>query len=142
MEMHPEPLACAESLEDAAFVAAFEAGTLGAFHHADHVRLAWLYLGRYPVQEALGRFEEGLKRFAARRGQPHLYHETITWAYLLVIRERLARAEAPETWPSFAERNPDLMRWPSPLLKKLYRDETLWSDLARHTFVMPDRGGG
>jgi len=135
----PEHAARAEPLDDAAFIAAFEAGTPGAFHHADHVRLAWLYLRRYPVLEALGRFGEGLRRFAAHHGKPGLYHETITWAYLLVIHERIARAEAPESWPAFAERNPDLLAWPSPILKALYRDETLWSDLARRVFVMPDR---
>jgi len=97
-------------MDDAEFLRAFEDHTLpgSAFHHRDHVRLAWLYLRRCPPLEALARFTEGLKRFAAANGSPGLYHETITWAYLFLIRERMAEGEAFE---GFAARNPDLLAW-------------------------------
>lgn len=119
----------------------FEDGTLPAsdFHHRDHVRLAWLYLDEEPPIAALARFAEGLKRFASRNGKEALYHETITWAYLLLIHERKARAEAGETWDEFAARNPDLLTWKPSVLDGYYRRETLESDLARRVFVMPDR---
>jgi len=120
----------------------FEDGTTrpGAFRHADHVRLAFEYLCRYSVLEALERFSEALKRFAAAQARAQLYHETITWAYLLLISERIARANCVQTWEEFAKRNPDLLVWKGGLLTTLYRQETLDSDLARHTFVLPDRG--
>jgi hypothetical protein len=119
----------------------FEDGSLPAsdFHHRDHVRLAWLYLSQEPPLAALARFAEGLKRFAARNGHEGLYHETITWAYLLLIHERRARGEAGETWEEFAARNPDLLSWKPSVLDGYYREETLASDLARRVFVMPDR---
>ncbi len=119
----------------------FEEGTTPAdtFHHADHVRLGFEYLGRYPVLETLQRFSVALKRFAAAQGKAQRYHETITWAYLLLIRERQARAARPQTWEEFAEHNPDLLVWKGGVLGTLYRQETLDSDLARHTFVLPDR---
>jgi hypothetical protein len=110
------------------------------FHHADHVRLAFEYLCRYPVIEALERFPAALKRFAAARGKAQLYHETITWAYLLLIRERIARAGGAPAWEEFAERNADLLIWKGGVLGMLYRQETLDSDFARRTFVLPDRG--
>ena len=120
----------------------FEGGATPAdsFHHADHVRLAFEYLRRYPALEALGRFSEALKRFAAAQGKAQRYHETITWAYLLLIRERLARAGPAQTWEEFVERNLDLLVWKGGVLRTLYRQETLDSDLARHTFVLPDQG--
>jgi hypothetical protein len=120
----------------------FEGGTTppGTFHHADHVRLAFEYLCRYSVLEALERFPEALKRFAAAQGKPRLYHETITWAYLLLIRERIARADCPQTWEEFAGHNPDVLIWKGGVLTTLYRQETLDSDLARHIFVLPDQG--
>ena len=119
----------------------FEDGTTAAdtFHHADHVRLGFEYLGRYPVLEALHRFSAALKRFAAAQGKAQRYHETITWAYLLLIRERIARAGCAQTWDAFAKRNPDLLIWRGGVLATLYRPETLDSDFARHTFVLPDR---
>lgn len=120
----------------------FEDGTTPAatFHHADHVRLAFEYLCRYSALEALRRFSAALQRFAARQGKAQLYHETITWAYLLLIRERIARAGSVQTWEEFGERNADLLVWKGGVLAALYRQETLDSDLARHTFVLPDRG--
>jgi len=127
-------------MTDAEFLRSFEDCTLpnSAFHHRDHVRLAWLYLRRYPALEALARFAEGLKRFAAANGRPGLYHETITWAYLLLIHERMARTEA-ETWEELAQRNPDLLTWNPSVLDRYYERETLGSELARRVFVLPDR---
>jgi len=118
----------------------FEDGTTppDTFHHTDHVRLAFEYLYRYSALEALEKFSAALRRFAAAQGKPQLYHETITWAYLLLIRERMARASCSQTWEEFAERNPDLLIWKGGVLTTLYRQETLDSDLARHTFVLPD----
>ena len=125
----------------------FEDGTTppDTFHHADHVRLAFEYLCRYSALEALERFSGALQRFAAAQGKAQLYHETITWAYLLLIRERMARASCVQascvqTWQEFAERNPDLLVWKGGGLPTLYRQETLDSDLARRTFVLPDQG--
>jgi hypothetical protein len=111
-----------------------------SFHHADHVRLAFEYLSRYDVLEALARFSNALKCFAAAQGKPTLYHETITWTYLFLIRERLARAGRVQSWDEFAASNPDLFIWKGGVLSRFYRQETLHSELARHTFVLPDRG--
>jgi len=123
---------------DTEFIRSFEDVTLpnSAFHHRDHVRLAWLYLERYPVLEALTRFTEGLKRFAAANGHPGLYHETITWAYLFLIQERKA-GPGDETWEEFAARNPDLLGWNPSILDRYYAKETLYSERARRVFVMP-----
>ncbi len=109
-----------------------------SFHHADHVRLGFEYLRCCPALEALERFSHALKRFAAAQGKAQRYHETITWAYLFLIRERMARAGGVETWEEFAERNADLLVWKGGVLRSLYRQETLDSDLARQTFVLPD----
>lgn len=126
-------------MTDNALIAAFESGNLEPFHHADHVHLAFVYLTRYPAAEALSRFCSALAAFAKAKGKPGLYHETITWAFLLLIRERMVRAGDHPTWESFAAANPDLLTWKENVLKRYYREETLASDLARSTFLMPDR---
>ena len=128
-------------MTDEEFVASFENATLdnSTFHHTDHVRMAFLYLRRYPVLEALERFSASLLKFAAANGKPTLYHETITWAFLLLIRERMARAGGDQSWADFANGNPDLLNWKDNILKKYYRPETLASDLARNTFLLPDK---
>ena len=128
-------------MDDRAFIRAFEACSLppGDFRHQDHVRLAWLYLRDEPAHVALERFASGLKRFARSIGKEGLYHETITWAYLLLIGERMAREGPAATWEDFAARNGDLLTWRPSILDRYYREETLRSDLARRVFVWPDR---
>jgi hypothetical protein len=129
------------TMGDDEFIAHFEAGTLpeSRFHHADHVRLAWLYMQRFGLLEALARFAEGLKRLAAQYGKANRYHETITWAYFFLIHERLALASDPHSWQQFAQDNPDLLAWPNHILARYYRRETLLSDLARRVFILPER---
>lgn len=119
----------------------FEAGTLdpGRFRHRDHVRMAWLTLRRDPLPRALERFAEGLRRFARAAGKPQLYHETVTYAYLLVIHERMQQRPEGDTWEAFASAHPDLLIWKPSVLERYYREETLASDLARRVFLMPDR---
>jgi hypothetical protein len=109
-----------------------------SFHHADHVRLAFAYLSRFPVLPALERFSAALQRFAAARGKTQLYNETITCAYFFLVRERMARWEGTE-WEEFARRNPDLLIWKEGILESYYRAATLKSELARRVFVLPDK---
>ncbi len=110
-----------------------------SFHHADHVKMAFLYLQKYPPLDALARFSADLVRFAMANGKPNLYHETITWAFLLLIRERIARSNSAQTWAEFSETNADLLRWNDSVLKKYYRPETLASELAKRVFLFPDK---
>lgn len=122
-------------------VSRFEDCTLPAseFHHAEHVRVAWHYLREEAlVIDALRRFVTSLRRFAAHNGSPGLYHETITWAYLVIIHERMLNDPAAD-WTRFAEANTDLLTWTPSILDRYYTRETLFSDLARSTFVLPDR---
>jgi hypothetical protein len=127
-------------MTDDELIHAFETDTLpeNSFHHADHVRLAFAYLSRYPVLEALERFATALKRFAAARGKSQLYSETVTHAYFFLIRERMARVEG-SGWEEFARSNPDLLTWKGGILSRYYQEATLRSDLARTVFVFPDK---
>ena len=128
-------------MTDDEFMASFENCSLSneSFHHSDHVKMAFLYLSRYPALEALQRFSASLARFAAASGKPGLYNETVTWAFLLLIRERMVRAGSRQTWAEFTANNEDLLNWKESILKKYYREETLRSDLAKNIFVFPDR---
>ena len=83
------------------------------------------------------RFCTHLKEFASRHGKPGLYHETITWAYFLLIQER-AKKNDHDCWEKFVENNADLFDWKNSILKQYYTQETLQSSLARSIFVLPD----
>ena len=130
-------------MHDPDSVAAFEECSLppAGLSHRAHVRLAWIYLREHPLPQALNRFSTGLKRYAASLGASAKYHETITWAYLFLVHQRIAIGPADETWQEFSVRNPDLMTWRPSILAGYYRDETLTSELAKRVFVLPDRSG-
>jgi hypothetical protein len=65
------------------------------FHHADHLRVAWVYLQEAPtVDAALARMETTLRRFATAVGRAEKYSGAITafWMYQLAA----ARAAQPD----------------------------------------------
>jgi hypothetical protein len=134
-----QPVDCPIGDED--LVQVFEAGQdpPGGFHHREHVRVVWYYLQHASMPEALVRFSESLRRFAIAHDKPNLFHETITTAFVLLINERLDDGNRGRGWPDFAERNPDLLSWKPSILERYYHPETLASERARRTFVLPDR---
>jgi hypothetical protein len=95
-----------QEMSDQDLLEQFEEVTLPleCFRHTEHVRVAFLYLTEYPVLEALRAFSAALQRFAAAHGKSKLYHETITWAYIFLIQERMARAGRKQTWEEFARK--------------------------------------
>jgi hypothetical protein len=126
-------------MNDREFVDAFEACTIANtdFHHADHVRLAWIYLREHTLLEAIERFTTSLQRFAAHHGVPGLYHATITWAYLLLIHERM---NGEPDFAAFRDANPELFAWKPSVLGRYYRPGTLGTERARQVFLLPDAG--
>lgn len=132
-------------MTDEKFLAAFEDCSLRNedFHHCDHVRMAFLYLRGFPVLEAVARFSQALQRFAAAHGKPTLYHETITWAFLFLIHERLVRLRQQNgrepLWSEFAVENADLLNRKSrAILRDYYGEDALASGLAKKIFVLPN----
>ena len=64
------------------------------FHHADHLRVALVYLNEAPtVEAAVGRMAATLRAFAASVGTPEKYSHSVTefWMYQLAA----ARARMP-----------------------------------------------
>ena len=110
------------------------------FDHRQHVRVAWLFVTRHGMPDAIDEFSRALRRFATAKGAHNLFHVTITWAYLLLIDERQRACQA-SGWACFAAHNEDLLRWKPSILEKYYTHDVLWSDRARLSFVMPDRVG-
>lgn len=128
-----------QHLTDAAFLAAFEDGSLppSQFRHQDHLRMAYLYLRDHGLGGAIARMTSGLRHYVQILGKTEKYHETVTVAFLALINERLAAGGDPGDWERFAARHPELFE--RDLLTTYYPAEVLSSDEARRTFVLQPR---
>lgn len=128
-------------MDDATLVVRFEDATLPPeeLGHREHVRLAWIYLRGAPFEVAALRFCTGLRRFAEAIGKADRYHETITWAYLALVNERLQAEAEPGDFDAFARANPDLFAPKLGALTTHYDEGTLHSSAARRAFLLPRR---
>jgi hypothetical protein len=125
-------------MTDDEFLAAFEAAAIARtdWTHEAHVRMAWLYLTRYPFAEAREQVRAGIRKLNAVIGSPDGYHDTITVAFVRVIA---ARVTPGEMYPAFRDRHPDLLDRTLSALARHYSPEVLYSPEARRAFVGPDR---
>lgn len=90
-----------------------------------------------PLIEAIARYREGLRRFATAHGAASKYHETITWAYVVLVNERLHDTGRDASWREFATANPDLLRFRGGAFFDHYGPDVLESTKARKMFVLP-----
>jgi len=130
-----------QRLNDDEFLAAFEARTIEEFHHRDHIKVAYLYLRRYPLDEAIAKVRAGLQALAAAWGAPtddleKGYHETMTQAWVRLVHLTLGHCEEAECADDFCDRQPKLMQ--KTHLQLFYSRERLISWEASRVFVEPD----
>jgi len=107
------------------------------FGHREHVRLAFVVLARHADfgDAAIG-YRQMLRAFAMHNGAPTKYHETITWAYLAIVRSRMDGHADSE---SMIAANPDLLDHRNGALARYYDVAALMADpVARAVFVLPD----
>lgn len=116
---------------------AFEAHEIdnSKFHHADHVRVAFDLLLKYDFIDASAIYAKGIRTLAANAGAPKKFNLTITYAFMSLIAERLAKSPG-VSFDIFVSNNPDLMS--KELLMGWYELERLNSDTARSIFLLPN----
>ena len=127
------------SAADRAFLESFETCAIApsAFHHREHVRLAYVYLCDGDVVDAHRRLRASLLAFLAHNGvDPAKYHETITRAWILAVDHFMERAEPAASFDDFIAANPRLLD--TSIMLTHYSKERLFSDEARAAFVEPD----
>ena len=121
-------------------VLAFENAGLdrAAFHHREHLYVAWCYLCALPLEDALARYVHGLRRLTMALGVPEKFHATMTWAYLVLLGEAMDRSPG-AGFDELLEKNPALL-WPrAGALEAHYDRAQLDSGEARRRFVLPRR---
>ena len=128
-------------MNDEEFLAAFEACTLDEFHHRDHIKVAYIYLRRHPLDEAIAKVRSGLQGLAVAWAAPvddleKGYHETMTQAWVRVVYLALSSSGAAQSADAFCDQQPKLMQ--KTLLDSFYSRARLITWEAKRGFVEPD----
>ena len=124
--------------DEDSFVQSFEACEYPAekFRHADHIRLAWIYIRRYGLEKAEERIRTSIRNFASSVGHAPKYHETMTRAWLRLVHAALVGTPDAADFVQFVTQNPLLLN--KKALSCFYSPQVLASDNARHNWVTPD----
>jgi hypothetical protein len=133
-----EPVAGTLHLNDDEFVTEFERCRLPAaqFHHADHIRLAWVYLRTMAEPEAAERMGESIRRFAAHIGKTDKFHVTMTRAWIRLVAAAIEGTPEGASFIQFVSAHPQLLD--KDALLKHYSKERLESAVARAGWLEPD----
>jgi hypothetical protein len=129
-----------ESFQTDDSLRAFESGSLepSQFNHRLHLTLAWAYLQRDGFPEGAATFCRHLKTYVARIGAADKYHETITWAYLVLLNEEMTLRSPPgEAFDAMIRRRPDLLDHRSGAISRCYSKAQLDLPAARRVFMLP-----
>jgi hypothetical protein len=121
-------------------VTAFENGSLdpARFNHRMHLAFGWHYLQRDGFPEGALHFRRHLQNYVAKVGAQSKYHETITWAYLVLLNEeRCLRSSPGESFDTMIERRPDLLDHRNGPIARSYSKSLLDSVDARRVFMLP-----
>jgi hypothetical protein len=121
-------------------VLAFEGAAIdpAAFHHREHLYVAWCYLRALSLEEALARYVHHLRRLAAALGAPEKFHATMTWGYVVLLHAAMERS--PDAgFDALLADNPALADHRSGALHAYYDRAQLASEEARRRFVLPRR---
>ncbi|MBK8251774.1 MAG: hypothetical protein IPK82_03795 [Polyangiaceae bacterium] len=133
-------LSSLQMLSDDEFLAKFRDCTLppAEFDHVGHVRAGWLYLAEFPLEVAVERLSDDIRRYAKHLGAEGKFHRTITEALMRLMASHLP-AERDLTWQQLIERHPVVVEDARGLLLRFYSEELLASAQARGGYVPPDR---
>ena len=126
------------ALEDNFFVNEFEGCRFpnDQFRHADHIRLAWIYLRRYAYEVAEERMRNSIQTFARSLGAEHKYHETITILWMRLVNTAVQLTSRINSFPDFINAHAWLLN--KETIFEFYSRDLVMSDIARSVWVEPD----
>ena len=102
------------------------------------VRIAWLYLVKLDLQEAIEKITTGTKEYVENLGVTDKYHRTITEATARIMNLKMARLKN-MSFDLFLQHNRDLVDDLKSLISKHYSEHAIQSNEARVNFVPPDK---
>jgi len=129
-------------VQDADFLTQFEstAWPYAEWHHRQHIKVAYLYLRRYPFEQARTHIREKIKAFNRAKHVPESltggYHDTMTQAWMHLVYFTLCEYGPAENADAFYEQHPQF--WGKKALRYFYSKDRFISPEAKAAFIEPD----
>lgn len=131
-----------DDLTDPELRAAFENQSISHhdWNHRCHLRMAYIYLQTYPLEEATDGLRLGIQKLNAVHGVEESltrgYHETMTQAWLHLVHFTMVQLGPEDDSRSFLNAQPHLCA--KTLLRLYYSRPHIVSERAKQEFVAPD----
>ncbi|MEO1449238.1 MAG: hypothetical protein AAFV07_06890 [Bacteroidota bacterium] len=107
------------------------------FSHEAHLRLAWIHLRAYGLEQALDNLRTQIRQFAVHVGVANKYHETITSAAVYAVDHFLQQQET-DSFQEFIALHQPLLTDFKALINSHYSKDIFKDPNARKVFIEPD----
>lgn len=127
------------TLSDSEFEQQFASAKLNAalFSHEAHLRLAWIHIQHYGVDQAIMNICFQLKNFTQVVGAESKYNKTVTIAAIRAVDHSIRRS-ACDNFSDFITTHTRLKTNFRELMNAHYRTDIFKSEAAKHTYLEPE----
>ena len=126
-------------MNDVDFIKKFEDGDFSKqeWTHLNHVRMAYIYLQNYSLQDGTEKIRTGLKKLIKSQGvDQDQFHETLTAGWAKLIDSKIRKGPITQNFGEFCEINPQLLDRHS--IYFYYSPKLIASKEARKEILGPD----
>lgn len=122
-----------------AFELQFRNGTLNPslFNHEAHIRLAWVHITKYGIEQALINVDSQLYNFVCSLGAKDKYNKTVTLAGVKAVYHFVRKSKS-NNFNDFIEEFPRLKTNFKDLLAQHYNSDIFNSETAKSSFLEPN----
>lgn len=126
-------------LSDSDFEKQFENCSLDSaiFNHEAHLRLAWIHLKNYGLEQAIDNIKKQLQEYVYKLGATDKYNETLTVAAVKAVYHFMLKTEITD-FNDFISENPQLKTNFKELMASHYSFDIFSSPKAKKVFLEPD----
>src|SRR5690606_11262429 len=107
------------------------------FSHEAHLRLAWIHIRKYGIDQAIENICAQLKEYTQSLGAIEKYNETVTTAAINAVYHFMLKSNT-DTFQIFTIEHPRLISNFRDLLGQHYAIDIFHSELAKSTFLEPE----
>lgn len=107
------------------------------FNHEAHIRLAWIHLTKYGLEQDQQNITTQLKAFVTSLGAQSKYHETLTVAAVNIVYHFMQKSDS-KSFQEFINKSARLVHDFEGLITAHYRFDIYKNETAKKEYLRPD----